>query len=475
LDPKIINKLCLSAGFLIAIGLIFFNANNAFFWDTVQLASAHANYYYTTHFSHLLVPADIDSGHIPTFGIYLAMVWELFGRSLPSSHLSMLPFAVGIVWQLYQLCARLISPQYVGIAMLMVLIDPSLLSQMTLVSPDVALLFFFLLGINAVLKDKKWLLSLCIVLLFLTSMRGMMVSICVLSLDLYCHIDFRKKIIKITTALLKRSIIYWPAMSIFMLFSVYHYMETGWIGYHKDSPWAACFIAVDAKGFLFNIGLLIWRIIDFGRIGIWLVFLVLFVIYKKQLFTGRQNRLLMFFSILILLLLPANMLWAQNLLAHRYLIPIYIVISLSCAALLFSDIVSTKLKYILSAIWFVSLISGNFWIYPPKISEGWDSTLAHHPYYALRTEAISYLDNQKIDFNKVQSFFPNTATLDRIDLNDDHRNLDTFDGTGDYIFYSNIYNCDDPTYDLIMDKSKYTMLKRFENNGVFINIHQKNR
>ena len=110
------------------------------------------------------------------------------------------------------------------------------------------------------------------------------------------------------------------------------------------------------------------------------------------------------------------MLWAKGLLGHRYLLPVFLVFSLLGATILFSEFVSQKLKYILSSVWIIILLTGNLWIYPPQISQGWDATLAHLPYYKLRTETLEYLKNEHIDIEKVSSFFPNIATLDEIDL-----------------------------------------------------------
>jgi hypothetical protein len=167
------------------------------------------------------------------------------------------------------------------------------------------------------------------------------------------------------------------------------------------------------------------------------------------------------------------MLWAKNLMGYRYLIPIYLIFSLFTATVLFSDFVNKKLKYRLILLWILCLIGGNFIIYPDKVAKGWDSTLAHLPYYQLRNEAIDYLDKNKIDFKKVNSFFPNTASIDRIDLNHDARHFETYTGKSDYIMYSNIYNIDDQTYDSINNKNNYDIIKQFESQGVFIKILKK--
>jgi hypothetical protein len=167
------------------------------------------------------------------------------------------------------------------------------------------------------------------------------------------------------------------------------------------------------------------------------------------------------------------MLWAKNLLAHRYFIPVNICISLLCSSILFSETVSNKTRRLLVSLWFVFLISGSFWIYPDKIAKGWDSTLAHLPYYNLRLQAIDFIEKEDIDFTEVQSFFPNVATIDAIDLNGDQRNFDNFDGSSRYVFYSNIFNVSDEEYDKIHDVKNYKSIKQFERNGVVVSIFEK--
>jgi hypothetical protein len=124
-------------------------------------------------------------------------------------------------------------------------------------------------------------------------------------------------------------------------------------------------------------------------------------------------------------------------------------------------------------LWITCLIGGNYIIYPDKIAKGWDSTLAHLPYYELRLKAIKYLDEKKIDFKETSSFFPNTASLDRIDLNHDYRNFKNYDDKSPYVFYSNIYNIADDEYDEIHNKDLYEVVKKFENKGIYITIFKK--
>lgn len=93
--------------FAIYASLVLGTMNFSFFWDTVQLGSKHAHYFYENNFKSLTLPNDIDSGHIPALGLYLAIVWKIFGKSLAISHIAMLPFVLGIFYQTIQLSRQL--------------------------------------------------------------------------------------------------------------------------------------------------------------------------------------------------------------------------------------------------------------------------------------------------------------------------------------------------------------------------------
>jgi hypothetical protein len=472
-NPVVIKRqeILILISYLIVVSLYTLTLNNSFFWDTIQLGSKHANYYYTNNFTNILLPNSIDSGHIPTFGMYLALIWKIFGRNLMVSHLAMLPFVIGILWQLHTIVNKFIKKEYIGWALLLVLLDPTLLSQITLVSPDVPLVFFFLLGLNSLLDNKKKTLSLSIAFLFLTSIRGMMVSLCLLIIDIICNISFSNSIKGIFLSLLKRSTIYFPALFIFISFSTWHYLKKGWIGFHDNSPWAELFESVGFKGILYNIGILGWRIIDFGRIGIWIVFFVLFFKFKWDILKVKETRLLVLIFLILIIFLPVNMVWARNLLGHRYLLPIYLSFSLLCANILFTQNINEKLRLGLIYFWLLLLITGNLWVYPDKIAKGWDSTLAHLPYYKIRQKALKYLDSENIDYQNVQSFFPNNSVIDDADLNYDYRKLTDFNNCCDYVIYSNVFNISDEDYNLV--KNQYSVIKQFKRGFLHIDICKK--
>ncbi|MEA1897674.1 MAG: hypothetical protein U9N53_08430, partial [Bacteroidota bacterium] len=137
LSSNHISSATLSGLSLIFLGitlLTYFVSEHIFFWDTVQLASRHAHFYFENNFNELFLPDEIDSGHIPSFGIYLALAWKLFGKSLFVSHFAMLPFLYGIILQAWLLIKKYFPPQLSLPVLILLLADPTLLSQSILVS-----------------------------------------------------------------------------------------------------------------------------------------------------------------------------------------------------------------------------------------------------------------------------------------------------------------------------------------------------
>ena len=143
----------------LVVGFLFFwwSKDHPFFWDTVLLGSKIAHFYYDNQFQSLILPLQLDAGHPPFFGAYIAMWWTCLGKSLWVSHLAMLPITLGIIWQVYRLC-RYFFDHHVEIrwAMLILLTDATLLAQCSLVSPDVVLVFASLWAVNSVLYRQSF-------------------------------------------------------------------------------------------------------------------------------------------------------------------------------------------------------------------------------------------------------------------------------------------------------------------------------
>jgi hypothetical protein len=443
---------------------------NAFFWDTVQLAAWHADFYFEHHFQQFWLPDVMDSGHPPIFGIYIALIWKVLGKSLVASHWAMLPFLGGITYQLYRLGAVLLPMEFRNALLPLAVVNPVLLAQSSLVSPDVVLVFCFLTSLNALFRsDYKWLI-IGTLGLAMTSMRGMM---CVCLLFLF---DVLRQQAHSIPIILKKIIPY----SVSGLFGIFflggHYLAKGWIGYFAGSSWAESFEKVTLFGFFKNMVVISWRLVDFGHLSCWVLIWGLFYLNRKkktQSVSPIQQHLFLLLILSIFVLTPTALIY-NNLSAHRYFLPIYLILNMVGIQMIFNQEHFQKKGY---AILMLSLITGHFWVYPQPIATGWDATLAHLPYYSMRQEILQYLENQHIDIKKVGSGFPNVQAFRFIDLKPvsadsafASKNLDT----NPYIFYSNIFNDFSETeMQLLKQSPHWKPLKTLKKGQVEVILYEK--
>jgi hypothetical protein len=259
-----------------------------------------------------------------------------------------------------------------------------------------------------------------------------------------------------------------------LAFLGYHYLQTGWIGYHADSPWAPGFQRVDFRGFLYNIGIMGWRLLDFGRVFVWLMggFLLVWN-WKKQKFTSTFWQLFLLLGVSLLVLSP-SLLLHKGLVLHRYLLPVSLSLTLLVFHLLFGSAgLRPFLRTGLFALIFTGLLTGNLWVYPKQIAQGWDATLAHLPYYDLRDRMLGYIERSGIAYQQVGTAFPEIGPLKYRDLSGLEKGMIEKDlAIQEYIYYSNIMN-DFTDAELEALEKEWQEIKRMEKGGVCIVLYHR--
>jgi hypothetical protein len=430
-------KYILYLPYLLYLGLLGISIDHIFFWDTVQLGSKHATHFYENFGQSWLLPDEIDSGHVPLFGFYLAIWWKILGKTLWVSHLAMLPFIIGIVKGGIEWIRKWVAPRDTLWAAPLLLLEPTLVAQSTLVSPDVVLMYAFIAIINLVHSENDhWCKPLLYILCALVSMRGAMILVaifvyeCFLAYTTAGHHEHSKYF-----SIFKRFI---PAAIIFGAYMAFHFWVKGWVGYHQASPWAPCFQRASAAGMLKNIGIMAWRMIDFGRVGLYFIAAYL-IMTKKWIWDHRNFKLVVLLSLMVIML-GYSFITYTGLQGHRYLLPLYWV----AATIIISQISTNlgQLKKLVVCISIFSLVSGHLWIYPKGISQGWDSTLAYLPYISLRSDVYKFIEQNNIQVTEIGCAYPNKSAFKFIDLKgnieDEHAEIDLL--RNQYILYSNIYN-----------------------------------
>lgn len=391
----------LGAGILFAVCWTFFNSGHAFFWDTL-LYSRQADWYLGTGFTSLVVPENIDAGHPPLFSLYLALCFKLFGQHIAVAHFAMLPLLVGLMWQSLRIGRRLLPEGLGWTALVFLLLEPTILAQSSLVSPDIALLFLYLLGVNAILDQKHGYLALAVAAMALISLRGTFMSASLLLSQLLLA---RFGIIP---RLSYRAILpYLPGALLFLGWMILHRNETGWLFGAPAGTYGGHRAFAGLGGIMRNAMLISWRILDYGRIFLWIPLLLWFfeLLFEKGAFR-RSDKTLWILLLVPLIVLSLFFLPFSNPIGHRY----YMVVFFFGGMLVIRawDEWKGRKAHLLGGLLIsAGLLSGHFWVYPSTIAQGWDATLAHQHWYSLRQQADDWVEELGLSERDICSDFPN--------------------------------------------------------------------
>ncbi|MGV3541422.1 MAG: hypothetical protein ACO1OQ_16520 [Rufibacter sp.] len=434
--PSVRKAMPMVAPFLVLmVVLTWYVQHNGFFWDSILLASKYGQWYYQTSFTIVFVPQEI-AGYPPLFGMYMAAGWHVFGKSVEVSHWLMLPVLLGLVWQVYLLAKHYLPKNWPVWGLFLVFLDPTVLAQSAQVGPDVVLLFLYLLCLNSLLHHRNFWLVVGLIFLAVLSPRSQIALVAVF----FTHLVIQWQALgKISLRDGVRIVLpYLPAVALLLGWQMGHYHHFGWIGFNRSSDWGTYSTLVTPFGFLRNLGLIAWRLLDFGRVALWLTAAILLWRFRKNIPWQAQQLLIML--LVPLLTLSCILVWFTNPIAHRYWLVVYVLLGLLTAFLL-SQLTSQRLRGAMLGLLVLFLLSGHFWIYPATVAKGWDATLAHLPYFKLRQQMLHYLDQQQIPWHQVGSDFPNLAAPADTDLNHDPRTFPAKDlARQHYILHSNVFN-----------------------------------
>lgn len=446
---------------LIFILVILFCADIPFFWDGPFFSEIAVNFY--NNGVQKLISFDIpDTGGFPLYSVYLSFIWMMFGKTLIVSHLSMLPFILGTIYLYFNLAKRFLNPQLIPVAMLLLLCEPSFMTQSILMGYDLLMIFFFLLSLNALLSNKRLLYSIALLFLCLSSMRGIMLGISLFFIDL----SFSRKL---SLPMLKN---YALAFTSILCWAFYHYKITGWFFFSplRENTHEAI---LSFKMMLKQIGYITWKIIDFGRVTLWIFLFITAIFFYRKVRTEELNILfkILFIPLLILILLMVPF---SNPIGQKYFIVIFLLLNIA-VCYIFQTIKNNKLTIIMSAIFLISLVTGNFWIYPEKFGNGWDASLKVLPYFELKEKMDAYINDNGIPPEKIGTEFPLIADKKYTHLSDQSFHYtDVWSGPINnhaYFLHSNVTNTgiSKQVEDV---KRNWQLLKQFERGQVSIALYK---
>jgi hypothetical protein len=453
--------------FLFFIALTCFSVSVPFFWDSVYFSS-QANYFFFSQQAHpFLLPLDLDNGGFPLYAVLLSFSWKILGYSLFSAHLIMLPFLLGIAYEYFKLCKHFLSENLIPWALLLLCLEPCFITQSMLMAYDILITYFFLSALNAILSEQKTKLAFLLLILSLIGIRGMVAAAALGLIHLLLNAS------ELKTGL-KNLLYFLPALIVVIAWSIYHKQQTGWVFF---SPQRALtdehLLGIKAMGKQFI--LICWKLVDSGRIFLWLILgggLWFYFQSKKSDYTFKILLQLLFIPLICFLCIMVPL---SNPGSARYFIPVYLLLIIAVCYLL--ETLSKGKRILAVSLLALGLVSGNFWIYPERFSNGWDTSLKVLPFFQLEREMADFIRNEQIPAKEVGTQFPLIDKYqDRYITLEDHRDTYTNALAGPvrkfhYYLHSNACNTDLlPQIEVI--KPKWKLLKEFCSGQVYISLYE---
>lgn len=416
---------------LVALSIVLLSSNLPFFWDGVLQGSIQGSWFYQNPDAWL--PEQLDAGHAPGFGWYLAQVWTWLGRNVLVSHLAMWPW----LWVLFYhgwLSLNALIPEgnrSLKLVWLLLLAEPTLMAQSVLVSPDVVLLACFSVWLLQYLRaEQRVTLWPAMLILLFTSSRGLLLLVLLTIVAGVQHVKRKEPF--------AWAMPYVVALAAAAYWLWLHWQHYGWIGYNPNSTeWAGNYAAVDLQGMGRNVGIAIWRLLDFGRWGLLLPMLFLFTQKgNKELKTLSWVGLGCAAWLLVFLVVKANPI------GHRYFLPTYWCLTLVSLVWIYQATGWRKWLSLGSVL--LGFAVGPWLIYPDHIAKGWDATIAHVPSHGQKANALKWLAEQQIPLKQVATDFPYLDSLGAYDLKPNAERMQAIQaglkGSYTYVLYSNVLN-----------------------------------
>jgi hypothetical protein len=463
--------------FIILFKFLF--SNITFFWDAIACLSRPANFFYDNNLNTLIYSGMYDNGDPHLIPYLLASLWTFFGKSLLVTHVVFLPIVVGAVYQILKLCKNIFYHTKTEnnffifiIGSLIILADPTVFTQIILLGIDLWVIFFGIYVINCILTNQKISLSLAFIGLCLTNRRGMIIAatLMIAYVIKIFLIDKRKlSFSEFSTTIIPTL----PACFIVIFYIAFRFYYHGWVFSSPASVWSETSSLVNFHEFIRNCAVFVWRNIDFGRIFMWIViFTIIIKSGFKKLFTKETNFLWICYFLLQIAFLCVT-LPLTNPFGARYFTIQFILLGAIVTKLLF-ELFNKKQARVISVGLILALITGNLWLYPEKISQNWDCSLKHLPFYSLREECFTYMEAKNISYKQTAAGFCLYGDQRLIDLNEGNRIIQSeISEETDFFLYSNISNLTDDLIDEL-NSPLWCNIKSFEKNGIFIHLLKKN-
>lgn len=466
---------------VIYLTLTIISWNYCYFWDVIQQISKEAHWYYLTDFKSILIPThnqfDIKATgyHPPLMGMITAVLWKVIGYKLYVSHLFTAFWLIVLIYNARKLVLNVFPYKYSDWVLFILLIEPVVITQFVIASPDFILLAAFVTSLRAIFEKKHYTLAIALIFLCGMNMRGVFVGVSLFFVHIYYEslkYQENKK-----TAFLKIIIPYLPILVLLSAYYIYYFTQDGWFfttendggTQHYTQPKSVLFMIKHLASFILSV-------LQEGRIVIFaLAAYFLFYIKRRKIALSTEEKTLLLFTTVMYGLYFIFVFVTQMPFGSRYFAPQFFTLTILVLLFAIKNFNVKKIKYLFIAIC-LCFISGHFWIYPESISKSWDTMLTHIPYYELRKEVFNYIDKKSLNYNEISTGFGMNNNRKYVELIKENKTLSADFSTAKYFVYSNILNLEDDKRIALQDTNQWQPIQYFEKKPVhFIIYKRKNK
>ena len=460
------SKLFLLFALLFYAALTFFSSSIPFFWDNT-IYSELSSHYYFNGYKNIIAPPALDLRGFYFYQLYMSFVWKILGRTLFVSHFALLPFLIGIVFEFYKSAKYFLSEKTIPVAIILLLIEPTFNTQSILMGYDIIPLYFFMLSINILFQKKFKLLYFSLLLLALSNFRGIFL---VAAIFLIQQLQFYKEH---KSFQLKLLIYYLPSVIAIIIWALFHKINTGWYFFspvYENDDEKTNSLMMMIKQLVF----IAWKLIDFGRITLWLVTIIGWYILYRQKRISDKFKLLLNLLFIPFIVTGIFMAVISNPIGHRYFMYTYLILIIA-ACFIIEQLKSRKLFVACFGLVFLSLFIGNFWLYPERFGNGWDSSLKVLPYFSLKDDMDKFIVQSNITPAEIGTQFPliNDKRFSHLTDSSFHFTNVWRGPISNYKYYlqTNVINTDIPEQ-IEEVKSKWILVKGYKKGLVYLNLYK---
>ncbi|MDR3129117.1 MAG: hypothetical protein LBU03_02575 [Tannerellaceae bacterium] len=354
--------------------------------------------------------------------------------------------------------------------------ESTILTQVVMASPDIVLLTASVIALRAVFQRKPVWLAISLIFLCSTNMRGVFTGFMLFFSHIYFDLKVTNHRQKYDLKKFLRLLLpYIPVFLLLLAYFLYYFSHNAWFfseegasnySEHYSLPEDVSMIMKHFAEFAF-------RFVENGRFLISLIALCLLIaILKKKWSLSEEEKTLGLFFFLMTGLFLLFVFITRMPFNPRYFMLHFLILSLLTLKLLINRWKDRKIKTTCWIILFFTL-TGHFWIYPEKISQSWECTLLHIPYYTVRKECFEYIDSNQFDYNELAANWCLYGNRGFVELKNEGKVVGTNVENAKYFLYSNIAVSDEEV-DEFKNRNLWIPIKHFEKTPVFITLYKRN-